>query len=71
MDWPNFIYNNPDFIELEKQFSINSAVIIAIQKYLNQANKDYLRVTIVSEEALKTSEIEGEYLNRDSIQSSK
>lgn len=69
-DWPNFIYNSSDFTELEKQFAINSAVIIAIQQYLNQQDKDYLKVTIVSEEALKTSEIEGEYLNRDSIQSS-
>lgn len=69
-EWPNFIYNNSAFIELEKKFAINSAVIIAIQQYLDQDDKDYLKVSIVSEEALKTSEIEGEYLNRDNIQSS-
>lgn len=68
--WPNFTYNNAILQELEKQFALNSAVIIAIQQYLEQTDKDYLKVTIISEEALKTSEIEGEYLNRDSVQSS-
>ena len=69
-DWPNFIYNNSAFAELEEKFALNSAVIVAIQQYLDQEDKDYLKVIIVSEEALKTSEIEGEYLNRDSVQSS-
>lgn len=69
-NWPNFTYNNSTLLELEKQFSLNSAIIIAIEKYLEQSDKDFLKVTMISEEALKTSEIEGEYLNRDSVQSS-
>jgi len=69
-NWPNFVYNNSALQELENQFLRNTDVIIAIQQYLDQADKDYLKVHIISEEALRTSEIEGEYLNRDSVQSS-
>jgi Fic family protein len=69
-NWPNFTYNSSSLAELEKQFAQNSAIIMAIQEYLDPEDKDYLKVIMTSEEALKTSEIEGEYLNRDSIQSS-
>lgn len=40
------------------------------QFHLSQENQNYLKIEIISNEALKTSEIEGEYLNRDSLQSS-
>ena len=69
-NWPNFIYNSSALTEMEERFALNAKVILAIQRYLDSEDKDYLKVTIVSEEALKTSEIEGEYLNRDSLQSS-
>ena len=37
---------------------------------LNDKDKDQLKIDIFSNDALKTSEIEGEHLNRDSLQSS-
>ena len=37
---------------------------------MSDEEKDQLLVEVLSDEAMKTSEIEGEYLNRDSIQES-
>ena len=45
-------------------------IIIGAFRHLNDSDKDLLTIDLISTEALKTSEIEGEYLNRDSLQSS-
>ncbi|MEN8255104.1 MAG: Fic family protein, partial [Verrucomicrobiota bacterium] len=47
-----------------------SGVLLGACKHLETEQFDTLRVELVSEEALKTSAIEGEFLNRDSLQSS-
>jgi Fic family protein len=39
-------------------------------KHVSQENRDTLKVELLSDEALKTSAIEGEILDRDSVQSS-
>lgn len=39
-------------------------------KHITDADKDRLKIELISDEAVKTSEIEGELLNRDSVQSS-
>jgi hypothetical protein len=39
-------------------------------RHLRDDDKDALTVDLISDEALKTSEVEGEYLNRESVQSS-
>ena len=39
-------------------------------KHLDEEDKRHLTIELISNEALKTSEIEGEYLDRDSLQSS-
>ncbi len=69
-DWPNFKYKTKDLKALEEQFLHRSGLLFGAYKHINDEEKDLLRVELISTEALKTSEIEGEILNRDSIQSS-
>lgn len=69
-DWPNFIYTAEAFREYESQFLQNAGIMSGSMKHISDEDKETLLVTLVSDEALKTSEIEGELLNRDSLQSS-
>lgn len=54
----------------EQDFLHGSGLLFGAYKHLDWENKDKLKIEIISNEALKTSEIEGEYLDRDSLQSS-
>lgn len=47
-----------------------SSVFLGALKHVSTEDKNTLIVDLMSTEALKTSEIEGEILNRDSLQSS-
>jgi len=69
-NWPNFTYNKETLKELEYQFSEKSGMLLGVLKHINDNSKDDLLVDILSNEAIKTSEIEGDYLNRESVQSS-
>ena len=68
--WPHFTYDKEALGELEFQFSQNTGTAFGVLKHIAQDSKDDLLVEILSTEALKTSEIEGEILNRESVQSS-
>ncbi len=69
-DWPDFTYDASALETMETEFQRESGVIIGAFRHLNEDDQNRLRVDLISDEALKTSEIEGEYLNRDSLQSS-
>jgi len=69
-DWPNFIYPDDEFRGYESDFRHKAGVMSGSLKHINDEDQEVLRVILVSDEALKTSEIEGELLNRDSLQSS-
>lgn len=69
-EWPNFTYQSDEMSEIEKQFLQNSGMLIGAFQHVDADEKDNLIINIMSDEALKTSEIEGEHLNRDSIQAS-
>ena len=69
-DWPNFTYKT-DVLERSEQGLLHgSGVLFGACKHLGSEDRDRLKVELISSEALKTSEIEGEYLDRDSLQSS-
>ena len=68
-NWPNFSYNEHALKELEEQFLKNSGEHSGALKHISDEDKELLKVELLSEEALKTSEIEGEFLDRDSLQS--
>src|SRR5216684_2684949 len=68
--WPNFTYDSTALEPLEKRFLLQSGEFIGAFKHIGADDQDTLKIEIISEEAVKTCEIEGEILNRDSVQSS-
>ncbi len=69
-DWPHFTYDEEPLEEIEKLWLHESGVLLGAFKHLEDEAKNTLIVDLISNEALKTSAIEGEHLNRDSLQSS-
>jgi Fic family protein len=55
---------------LEQQFLRQSGEFVGAYKHIGAEDQETLKIELISEEAVKTSEIEGEILNRDSVQSS-
>jgi Fic family protein len=68
--WPHFTYNKEAMQALEYSFLQNSGTVLGTLKHIEGSSKEELLVEILSNEAIKTSEIEGEYLDRDSVQAS-
>src|SRR6266436_2606094 len=69
-DWPNFTYDSAVLEPLENRFLLQSGEFIGAFKHIGADDQDTLEIELISDEAVKTSEIEGELLNRDSVQSS-
>jgi Fic family protein len=69
-DWPNFRWNAEALAGFEAQFMQNTGIQIGAAKHLDDDTRQLVLVDMLTGEALKTSEIEGEILNRDSVQSS-
>ncbi|MAC58724.1 MAG: cell filamentation protein Fic [Novosphingobium sp.] len=69
-DWPKFRWESVPLAALEGQFLQQSGILIGSVKHLTEDDRSAITVDIMTGEALKTSEIEGELLNRDSVQSS-
>jgi Fic family protein len=69
-DWPRFRFDKSALDERERKFLLHSGVLLGALLHLRDDDKSALTVDLISTEALKTSEIEGEYLNRDSVQAS-
>lgn len=69
-NWPQFIYNEEDFREQERQFFEKTGILYGSFQHIDADDQEDLKIDLISQEAVKTSEIEGEILNRDSIHSS-
>lgn len=69
-DWPHFTWNRDALLRQEEQFLLGGGVLVGVAKHLSDADWNQVRVEAMSEEAITTSEIEGEMLNRASVQSS-
>src|ERR1700724_2476066 len=69
-DWPNFAYDSAALEPREKHFLVQSGEFVGACKHIGADDQETLKIELISEEAVKTSEIEGEILNRDSVQSS-
>ncbi|MGE5306568.1 MAG: Fic family protein [Alphaproteobacteria bacterium] len=69
-DWPRFRYDKSALEEREAKFLLRSGLLLGALLHIGDDDKTALTVELISNEALKTSEIEGEYLNRESVQSS-
>ncbi len=69
-DWPRLRFDRAPLEALEARFLRQSGLFAGSIHHISQGDKDQITVELISEEALHTSEIEGEMLNRDSLQSS-
>jgi Fic family protein len=69
-DWPQFTYDAAALELLEHRFLLRSGEFIGAFKHIGPGDRDVLKIELIGDEALKTSEIEGELLNRDSVQAS-
>lgn len=69
-DWPNFSWDRARLVRAEEQFVRASGFLIGSAKHLGTDDRNQLIVESMSGEAITTSEIEGEMLNRASVQSS-
>jgi Fic family protein len=69
-DWPNFTYDSGALESLEQRFLLQSGEFIGAYKHLGVNDQETLKIELIGDEAVKTSEIEGEILDRASVQSS-
>lgn len=69
-DWPHFQWNHDKLLAVETAFIERAGVVLGASKHIGEADKQGLSIDILSREAVDTSAIEGEHLDRDSIQSS-
>jgi Fic family protein len=69
-EWPRFTWNPARLTKAEEQFLIGSGMLAGTVKHLDDVDKDLLTVESMTTEAVTTSEIEGEILDRGSVQSS-
>lgn len=69
-NWPQFTFDPGRFTHGEREFHRNAGLIIGSLAAVSADEVNELRVTLLSSEALDTSKIEGEILDRDSVQSS-
>ncbi|MQB40292.1 Fic family protein [Rhizobium sp. ICMP 5592] len=68
--WPHFIYDDAQLKSLESRFLQSSGEVIGAVRHISDEERNLLRIELLSDEAVKTSEIEGEMLDRLSVQSS-
>jgi Fic family protein len=68
-DWPEFTWDQRRLARAEQQFLLEGGVFIGTMKPLGEEDRKQLMVEAMSTEALTTSEIEGEILDRASVQS--
>lgn len=69
-DWPRFAWNQLRLTLAEQQFLVGGGMFVGAIKHLGEEDRTQLTVEAMSTEALTTSEIEGEMLDRASVQSS-
>ena len=69
-DWPQFSYQSALLEEFEAEFLRQSGILLGAYKHIREDEKNILKIELVGDEALNTSAIEGEHLDRDSVQSS-
>ena len=69
-DWPKFTYDSKRLEPLEAKFLVKSGEFLGAFKHVGQDDRNMLKIELISEEAVKTSQIEGEILRRDSVQCS-
>lgn len=68
--WPDFTHDSKALEPLEQQFLLQSGEFIGAFRHIGPDDQETFKIELISDEAVKTSEIEGEILDRASVQSS-
>ena len=68
--WPTFRFDQAALTSLEEKFLLASGEVIGAVKHVGSDQLEQFRIEILAEEAVRTSQIEGEILDRASVQSS-
>lgn len=69
-DWPEFRWDERKLTRAEALFAEGAGVLVGASKHLSAEDRNSLTIELMSHEAVDTSAIEGEPLDRDSVQSS-
>ncbi len=69
-DWPTFRWERARLEAAEKQFLVGGGMFVGTVRHLGNEEREQLTIEAMSTEAVTTSEIEGEFLDRASVQSS-
>lgn len=69
-DWPKFRFDKARLESLEAQFLHTAGMLLGVIKHVDPTAGEQLRMELMAIEAVQTSAIEGEILDRDSVQSS-
>ena len=69
-DWPNFTWDARRLAVAEREFLLGGGLLVGAVKHLGPDEQNQIIIEAMSTEALTTSEIEGEILDRSSVQSS-
>jgi len=68
--WPSFTWHEAALARAERLFAEGAGLVVGAGRHLGGPDRDALLVEVMSLEALDTAAIEGEHLDRDSVQSS-
>src|SRR5271154_836077 len=69
-DWPHFTYNPDQISQKEKEFLLKIGGASAFLKNIEDRDSEEFIVELLSTEGIESSRIEGEILDRESMQSS-
>ena len=69
-DWPSFRYSPSLLDDMERRFLKSAGVIVGALHHVDQEAREGLTLNLISEETIESSAIEGEVLDRASVQSS-
>jgi Fic family protein len=68
--WPNFTWDAARLMQPEAAFAEGAGVLVGAARHLADPDRQVLTIDLMSTEAVDTSAIEGERLDRESVQSS-
>ncbi len=69
-DWPNWEFDSSKLQASEEAFLLHAGKLSGALEYMRDSEKLDIQIKLLGDEAVTTSEIEGEYLDRVSVQSS-
>lgn len=69
-DWPDFDWQADRLVRAEHLFTEQAGIVIGVSRHLDEEARQALTIDWMTDEARSTSEIEGELLDRNSIQAS-